>query len=1000
MVHGFRQFHRDVSIQTPLGLDALLFRRMRFDEGLNRLFTMDLVVLSDDFNVAFEDILGQRVTVSLDTGRNTMRHFDGFISEFAHTGTEGGFARYEAKVVPWMWTLTRRSNSRIFQQLNVWEIVHEIFHEHGVADFELRFDSSNYPARDYIVQYRETDFNFVSRLLEKEGICYYFEHEDGKHTLVLTDSASQHEPTQLFEEIPFRNPDLDGSTPSDTIAKWVQKRAVQSGQIALRDYDFKAPKKDLTARAIFQREHAQSDFELFEYPGKYLEYVDGERYARVHLEEVQSQHETSTGMTGVRGLAAGRLFAMAEHPRTAFNDQYLVVSATHEVEVQPYESKTDTEAIDFRTLFTVVPSFVQFRPPRLAPKSRVEGPQTAVVTGPEGELVYTDEHGRVKVQFHWDREGQLDQNTSCWVRVSQHWAGAHYGSMMIPHIGQEVIVDFLEGDPDRPIITGRVYNADNMPPDTLPDQKMKNWLARDHFGNEIMFDHNPGNEHIRIYSPHHESLLEVGKSVKITTSSDTDNYTVGNSESTTYGNSYSVQYGHSHSEFYGTKVGVTAAASFGFGIGADASIFVGGKGSFFLGGSFGCDLAYKFGITKGWEVSVGSKSFSKNVDEDIVLDSDGDFLIKGGPSNSGVVTINSEKIELNWGSDTLPQVPNTTVINTIAAGVGAIAAGLLVAAATTSAGANKQDNILEQEDPRTQPADPDDPNGPTVMEQAEADLAEAQQAKRDADDQLEEVRQAREDWLAYEQAYLDAEQAAEDAATAAAPYPPGVRDPALDQAASDARDTAVDSATVADLSTTNIDVMDSSNSNYYGNYLDDEYEDARSDAIRADADMDFREQKLRSWQVSAEAIDDYNAESSSSVGYKDHEHTVDTATGLWIATGIAATATLVLGVIAAYRASKAKAAAANTQPRTTKGMIHLDDSEVFMSHGGTSGLDNVIGITGGGQIVLMNDESGKTVEISSGANVILESTAAILLKAPDVQCTQGKWSSKNIADLG
>lgn len=998
MANGFRQLHRDVSITTPLRPDAVLMRRMRFEEGLNRLFSMELVLLSDDFNIAFDDVLGQRFTVSVETGRGTTRFFDGFVSEFCQVGTEGKFARYEARVVPSLWTLTRRSNSRIFQQMNVWDIVHEILQEHGIADFELRFDSSNYPVRDYVVQYRETDFNFVSRLLEKEGICYYFEHDEGKHTLVLTDSGSQHEPTELFEALAFRNPDLDGSTPSDTVSLWVQRRAVQSGQIALRDYDFAAPKKDLTARAIFQREHALSDFEVFEYPGKYLAYADGERYARVHIEEIQSQHETATGETGVRGLAVGRVFELVEHPRVDFNDQYLVVSATHEVEVNPFESQAEVDGLDFRCKFMVVPSFVQFRPPRLTPKSRVEGPQTALVTGPAGELAYTDQYGRVKVQFHWDREGNLDQNTTCWVRVSQHWAGAQYGSMMIPHVGQEVIVDFLEGDPDSPIVTGRVYNADNMPPDTLPDQKMRNYVARDHFGNEIMFDHNEGNEHIRIYSPHHESLLEVGKSVKITTSSDTDNYTVGNSESTTYGNTYGVQYGHSHSEFYGTKVGVTAAASFGFGIGADASIFVGGKGSFFLGGSFGCDLAYKFGITKGWEVSVGSQSFSKNVDENIILDSDGDFLIKGGPSNNGVVTINSEKIDLNWGSDTIPQVPNTTVINTIAAGVAAVAAGLLVAAAATSAGATKQNNILDQEDPRTDPSDPDDPNGPTVMKAAEQDVTDAETAKNDADEQLEKVRQAREDWLAYEEAAAEAEEAAENAATNASPYPPGVRDTALDQARDDALVEAEGSATDAGLNVTNIEETDSSSGDYYGNFLNDEYEDARLAAIRADADLDFRKQKLRSWQVTAEAIDAYQNESSSSVGYKDHEHTTATATGLWIATGVAGTAALVLGVIAAYRQKKAAAAAAPSTPRVQKRGLTINDSTIELWNESPTAF---IHITPQGAINLENPTANQGIYlICGGANITLDSDKAILLKAPDVQCTQGKWSSKNIADLG
>ncbi len=462
------QSERAIEVTTPLGEDVLLFHRMTASESLGRLFQFNLDLLSNDPNIDFNRLLGQNVTVKLELPEDETRYFNGFVSRFSQEGSVDDFNAYSMTLHPWLWFLTRTADCRIFQEMTVPDIIKQVFRDHGFTDFEEAL-SGTYRSWTYCVQYRETDFNFVSRLMEQEGIYYYFRHESNRHMLVLADSVSSHDPFPGYEKIPYFPPDEHLRREEHHIHEWTISQEVQPGVYALTDYDFENPKANLQVKSSIARDHAQAKMEIFDYPGEYTQTNDGDAYVRARIEEIHAEFEQVQGQANARGLAVGSLFELVDYPREDQNQEYLVVSATYELESDAYSSGSSESAEDvYACSFTALSSKQQYRPERTTPKPLVQGPQTAMVVGPSGEEIHTDQYSRVKVQFHWDRYGKKDQNSSCWVRVAQLWAGTQWGGIHIPRIGQEVIVEFLEGDPDHPIITGRVYNKDNMPPYGLP----------------------------------------------------------------------------------------------------------------------------------------------------------------------------------------------------------------------------------------------------------------------------------------------------------------------------------------------------------------------------------------------------------------------------------------------------------------------------------------------------------------------------------------------------
>ena len=498
---------RFVEIDTPLPPDTLLFHRMRAREELGRLSEYELELLSMDRAVNLDAVLGKSVTVKLELANDKVRSFSGYVTSFSLVGMHGRYHRYQATVRPWLWFLTRTTNCRIFQEKKVPEILKEIFEKHpSVADVKFELTDS-YTPWDYCVQYRESDFDFVSRLMEDEGIYYFFRHHEGRHTLVIADSISAH-PVASEERIPFIDPARVARDDREQVREWSVTHELQSGRYALADYDYEKPSVDLQTKSRFPREHAMSEYEIYDYPGAYVERGDGELYARTRMEELQAKFERVRGATNSRGLATGQVFTLTSHPRDDQNAEYLVVSTEYELKSHEYEA-SEAGPADYDCRFVALKSQQPFRPERITPKPVVQGPQTAVTVGPPGETIHTDKLGRVKVHFHWNRYSKKDDTSSCWIRVSQNWGGKGWGGMFIPHTGQEVIVQFLEGDPNMPLITGRVYNGANMPPVELPGGKTQS-IIRDHGANEIRMEGEGGNQRITLYSPHGETSISIG----------------------------------------------------------------------------------------------------------------------------------------------------------------------------------------------------------------------------------------------------------------------------------------------------------------------------------------------------------------------------------------------------------------------------------------------------------------------------------------------------------
>lgn len=542
------QQNRPVKIATPLGDDVLLFYRMNGVERLGELFEYELELLSENPAIQPEKLLGENVTIAVLLPDGTQRYFNGYVTRFGQYGSLDVFSYYRATVRPWLWLLTRSANCRIFQQMSTPDIIKKVFKDQGFSDINQRLTGS-YKAREYCVQYRETDFNFVSRLMEEEGIYYYFTHENGKHHLVLADSATSHDSYPNFGSIRY-HPEEGATDRSriDHIHSWGFSKEVQTGGYSLTDYDFKKPKADLLVKSAIQKSFKHAAYEFFDYPGLYTETAAGNALVRFRLEEHQARFVHSDGAGNARGLAAGFLFKLTDYPRKDQNIDYLVVSAHYRLQNDSYlPSETANSEETFHCSFTALDKLQVYRPARITPKPVIHGAQTAMVVGPKGEEIYTDQHGRVKVQFHWDRYGKRDENSSCWVRVSHPWAGKNWGMIALPRIGQEVIVDFLEGNPDQPIITGRVYNAASMPPYPLPDyahlSTIKTNSTKGGGGfNEIRFDDKKGSEQLFFHAERNQdvrvkndSFTWIGNEQHLTVKKDQFEQIDGDSHSTIKG---------------------------------------------------------------------------------------------------------------------------------------------------------------------------------------------------------------------------------------------------------------------------------------------------------------------------------------------------------------------------------------------------------------------------------------------------------------------------------
>ncbi len=501
----FSQDQRRAQVITPLGKDVLLLRRFRGCEGISQLFRFDLEMFSENRSLPFASLVGKNVSLRWQLDNGSEAFLNGFLSSFTQGGTEYvessptgiWMTNYTATLVPWPWFLTCTRNCRIFQNKTTADILQAIFADRKFSDYALRLHG-NYQPREYCVQYRETDFQFISRLMEEDGIYYFFEHEQKKHTLVLADHSSEFKPSPVWPEILFR-PVEGGIEKSETVRTWMLSQEVKPGQYTLRDFNFETPLVQLSSGVTGKDERG---YEIYDYPGEFTARDQGDQLTGIRMQEEETFLMHIRGEGNCLGMQPGFRFELKEHYRKDFNKPYVLVAIEHEFDQSAsYRSSgEDTSAeCEYANRFRCIPFATSFRPVRHTPIPVVPGSQTALVVGPPGEEIYVDKYGRVKVQFHWDREGQFDDKSSCWIRVSQGWAGKGWGMMTIPRIGQEVIVDFLEGNPDQPIITGRVYNGESMPPYALPDMKtvsaVKSYSSKGGEGfNEIRFEDQKGQE--------------------------------------------------------------------------------------------------------------------------------------------------------------------------------------------------------------------------------------------------------------------------------------------------------------------------------------------------------------------------------------------------------------------------------------------------------------------------------------------------------------------------
>ncbi|HKX27932.1 MAG TPA: type VI secretion system tip protein TssI/VgrG [Blastocatellia bacterium] len=679
---SYTQANRHLQVVTPLGTDQLLLRRFHGEEGISQLFRFDLQMYSENHGIRFDELVGKKATISVTLPDGSMRYINGIISSFSQGGTsplENGttptvFTTYHATLVPWLWMLTRSSDCRIFQHLTVPDIIAKVFKEVGFSDFSNRL-YGNFEPREYCVQYRETDFNFVSRLMEEEGIFYFFEHTADKHTLVLANRSSEFKPSPLNREVGYSTlvgPERD----ANVITDWTQRQEVRPGQYTLTDFDFEKPSFDLTAAVNGKGERK---LELYDYPGLYREKAQGERLVGIRMEEEQTTQVSISGSSTCRGFTPGYRFDLVNHYRRDFNQSYVLTTVYHTADHGAnYRSGAEAgaESFVYTNHFQCIPHSTPFRPPRVTPVPVVHGSQTAVVVGPAGEEIYPDPYGRVKVQFHWDRQGKRDENSSCWIRVSHPWAGKGWGAISIPRIGQEVVVDFLEGHPDHPLITGRVYNARQMPPFGLPGSMTVSGIkSNTHKGsgyNEFSMDDTAGQEKITIHGQYdmnttveHDQTSTVHNNRTDQIDVD-DSETVGGNQTQTIGVNQTQTVGGNQTETVvqnrtrtvNQNETVTVFLTRTHTVGINEMITVGGAQEITVGGlqmiTVGAAQQTTVGLSQSTDVimsrsvSVGRNN-TLNVGKNITIDAGDQILIKTGKASilmkkDGSIKLNGKDI--------------------------------------------------------------------------------------------------------------------------------------------------------------------------------------------------------------------------------------------------------------------------------------------------------------------------------------------------------------------
>ncbi|MFL6235509.1 MAG: type VI secretion system Vgr family protein [Thermoanaerobaculia bacterium] len=487
-----------LSISTPLGKDKLLLRGFAGEERISELFHFSLRMQSETFDLDFTQIVGKSATITVVLADGSNRYINGIVSRFVQAGADQRFATYQAELVPWLWLCDLTADCQIFQSKSTPDIIKQVFSDLGFTDFKDSL-TGTYDPREYCVQYNETAFEFVSRLMEDEGIFYYFEHADGKHTLVLADDSAS------ATAVPGAATVAVGSYTNweqqNIVTRCDLEQRVISGKFALDDFNFETPSTDLITSVDSTVATNGSKRRIYEYPGGFLTTGKGESRAKLRIEACELPAKALRGDSRCRAFLPGYKFTLEKHYRADANADWVLAGVSHSAAWDDYSNS-----------FEAFPASVPYRPARRTRKPFIPSTQTAIVVGKSGEEIWTDQYGRVKVQFHWDQKGKNDENSSCWIRVAHGWAGKSWGQMFLPRIGQEVVVSFLEGDPDRPLITGSVYNAEQTVPYTLPDDQTKSTVKSNSSKggsgfNEFRFEDKAGSEEVYFHAQKDHNLV-------------------------------------------------------------------------------------------------------------------------------------------------------------------------------------------------------------------------------------------------------------------------------------------------------------------------------------------------------------------------------------------------------------------------------------------------------------------------------------------------------------
>ena len=682
------QERRLLEMESSAGKDKLLLTSLDGREAISELFSYDIEILSTDQAITAESMIGDKVTLWLMAETGKFRPIHGMVAQWrAGPVIIRDMRQYRAQVVPWLWYLEHSTDCRIFQNLSVPDIVEQVFKTFSFTDYEMSLSRGEYPKVEFCVQYRETALNFVSRLMEEVGIFYFFRHEESRHVMVIADKNASFKPLPE-PELVYRPANAVGW--SALVTGWEHNYEFRPGKWAQRDYNFETPSSDLTTneKTLLKLRNA-SNFERFDYPGHYLQKGRGTELTKTLMQVEETAHHSVLGASTYTALDTGRRFTLSQHPIEKPSSPYVLTSVRHRATDTSHLAHADREPCEYENNFEAVPYDVPYRPARLTEKPFVHGPQTAVVVGPAGEEIYTDKYGRIKVQFHWDRQGKKDENSSCFVRVAQSWAGRNFGSIFLPRIGQEVVVVFEEGNPDRPLVVGSVYNAEQPVPFGLPDNKTQSGLrTRSSMRggaancNELVFEDRKGSELVKL---HAEKDLSTGVENDAT-------HWVGHDETTTIDNdrtetvhanetitidknrtetvhqneTVTIDLNRVHTVGLIDTLTVGAARLHSVGaaeqitVGAARSITVGGSQTTSVGGSqstsVGKDRAVSIGkndaltVGKKLTINAGDEIVIKTGSASITMKKNGDITIQGKQINikgSGNVVIKGQKISQN-----------------------------------------------------------------------------------------------------------------------------------------------------------------------------------------------------------------------------------------------------------------------------------------------------------------------------------------------------------------